>query len=83
MILGVPKNLTLSPESSSTSSTLHSVEISPSALFRMPARVPEQKDWTPDDSSMTCEECQTPFSLVSWHSILSVNFPFPFSVAAE
>jgi len=73
MMLGVPKSLTLSPETGSPSSTLHSVESSPSALFRMPARAPDQKDWTPDDSSTTCEECQTPFSLVRCRSILSIT----------
>ena len=68
MILGVAKNIALSPGASSPSSTLHSVESSPSAIFRMPARAPDQKDWTPDDSSASCEECQTLFSLVTNHS---------------
>jgi len=57
--------VTLSPDSSGMpSSTIHSVESSPSAMFRMPARAPAQKDWTPDDSSQSCEECQTLFNLV-------------------
>jgi len=74
IILGVPKNVTLSPDTSSTSSgMLHSVESSPSTLFRMPARVPDQKDWTPDDSSATCEECQALFSLVGCHLMLSLK----------
>jgi len=73
MILGVSKNVTLSPDGSSTSGTLHSVESSPSALFRMPVRVPDQKDWTPDDNSTTCEECQSPFNLVGFYFILSLT----------
>ena len=65
IILGGAKNTALFPEASGTPSTIHSVESSPSAIFRMPARAPAQRDWTPDESSTCCEECQALFSLVS------------------
>ena len=74
MILGGPKNNTLSPEASGT---LRSVESSPSAMFRMPSRAPEQKDWTPDESSASCEECQTLFSLVRRQFIVSLVLAEP------
>jgi len=65
IILGGGKiTTTLSPDSSGTPSTIPSVDSSPSAMFRMPARAPAHKDWTPDDSSLSCEECQALFSLV-------------------
>jgi len=63
VVIGAARNLTLSPESGSTSSTLHSVESSPSSMFRMPARAPDQKDWTSDDRE-ECEACQMQFSFV-------------------
>jgi len=81
MILGGPKNNTLSPEASGTcSGTLRSVESSPSAMFRMPSRAPEQIDWTPDESSASCEECQTLFSLVRRHFIVSLVLAEPMSL---
>ena len=64
VIVGGAKSTTLSPDASITSSAIHTVESSPSAMFHMPARVPYQKDWTPDDSLTCCEECQALFSLV-------------------
>jgi len=64
VIVGGAKSTTLSPDASLTSGAIHTVESSPSAMFRMPARVPEQKDWTPDDSLTCCEECRALFSLV-------------------
>ena len=73
IILGGAKNAVQSPEGSGTSSTIHNVESSPSAMFRMPARAPEQKDWTPDDSSMCCEECRSLFSLVSRHYNITIT----------
>jgi len=78
VIVGGAKTVPQSSEAGSASSTLHSVESSPS-MFRMPARAPDQKDWTPDDSSTSCEECRALFSLVSrqlqLHELLDASLP--------
>jgi len=77
MIVGGAKTVPQSPEAGSASSTLHSVESSPS-MFRMPARAPDQKDWTPDDSSASCEECRALFSLVSVSSCYSLMYCYAY-----